>query len=245
MIFNYFDKPLELGLLNTGVGFAERFLCVLALVFAVLSAMTIHEFAHAYVALKCGDPTAKNFGRVTLNPVKHIHPAGFLMLLLVGFGWAKPVPVNPLRFKSRVRDEIFVSLAGIVTNLVAAFFSVAAAGLMLLLIQSNVAFFEVNKYWHLLAYLVLAFFWFFTTINICVALFNIIPVFPLDGFHVLENLLAAENGVVYFLRRYGMYILLGLILLGYFWWSPLDWYIGGGLNLIYRAFSKFWGIFGL
>ena len=243
MIFDYFRNPPSI--LNISTGIAEGVLCVLALTAAILMALSIHEFSHAYVAYKCGDDTARLLGRVTLNPIKHIDPMGFFMLLIAGFGWAKPVPVSPNRFKKRVRDDIFVSLAGVVTNLITAFFSVAILGLLQLLAKSNATFFESSKYWYLLFYLVFLFFTFFVMINIGLALFNIIPIFPLDGFHVLQNLLGADSRVVWFLRRYGMYILLGLIVLGMFMWTPLDWYIITLRGIINGWFIKFWGLFGL
>ena len=88
---------------------------------AILIGLTVHEWAHAYAAYRLGDPTARNLGRMTLNPLAHVDLFGFLMLLLVGFGWAKPVPVNPRNFKNYRRDDIIVSLAGIFTNVVIAF----------------------------------------------------------------------------------------------------------------------------
>ena len=88
---------------------------------AILIGLTVHEWAHAYAAYRLGDPTAKNLGRMTLNPLAHIDPIGFAMLLLVGFGWAKPVPVSPRNFKHYRRDDIIVSLAGITMNILIAF----------------------------------------------------------------------------------------------------------------------------
>ena len=90
---------------------------------AIIIGLTVHEWAHAFAADKLGDPTAKNLGRMTLNPFAHIDLFGFLCLLVVGFGWAKPVPVNPRNFKNYRRDDIIVSLAGIAMNLVVAFFA--------------------------------------------------------------------------------------------------------------------------
>lgn len=98
---------------------------------AIIIGLTVHEWAHAFAADKLGDPTAKNLGRMTLNPFAHIDLFGFLCLLVVGFGWAKPVPVNPRNFKNYRRDDIIVSLAGIAMNLVVAFlrrsFSISAS----------------------------------------------------------------------------------------------------------------------
>jgi Zn-dependent protease len=104
-LFQLFQNPLQL----------------LYILPAILIGMTVHEWAHAYAAYKLGDPTAKNLGRMTLNPIAHFDIFGFLCLLLVGFGWAKPVPINSRNFKHFRRDDIIVSLAGITMNLIVAF----------------------------------------------------------------------------------------------------------------------------
>ena len=85
---------------------------------AMLMSLVLHEVAHGYVAWRCGDPTAKMLGRLTLNPLKHLDPVGSLMILLVGYGWARPVPVNPLNYRNYRRDDLLVSLAGITMNLI-------------------------------------------------------------------------------------------------------------------------------
>jgi len=87
-------------------------------VFALLFSLILHEIAHGYVALWCGDPTAKMYGRLSLDPRKHLDPVGTVFLFALGVGWAKPVPVNPRNFKHSRRDDLFVSLAGIITNLI-------------------------------------------------------------------------------------------------------------------------------
>ena len=104
---------LILSLLNGNVAYALIFIT------ALLISLTIHEFAHALVATKLGDPTAKFEGRLTLNPIAHLDPVGTILLLLVGFGWGKPVPINPRYFKQN-SDEVKVALAGIVSNLILA-----------------------------------------------------------------------------------------------------------------------------
>ncbi len=170
---------------------------------AILIGLTVHEWAHAYAANRLGDPTAKNLGRMTLNPLAHIDPIGFAMLLLVGFGWAKPVPVTPRNFKNYRRDDIIVSLAGIVTNLVVAFlFSfVYVAGILKWGLATNEAFMSIIGS--------------IITINLTLAVFNLIPIYPLDGSHVAESLLMHKIPRVFmFLRQYGQIILLGLIISG-------------------------------
>ncbi len=170
---------------------------------AIIIGLTLHEWAHAYAAYRLGDPTARNLGRMTLNPLAHIDPIGFLMLLLIGFGWAKPVPVNPRNFKNYKRDDIIVSLAGIFTNLVVAFlFSfVYVAGILKWGLVTNEAFMSI--------------FGSIITINLALAIFNLIPIYPLDGSHVFETLLVRKIPRVFmFLRQYGQWILLALLISG-------------------------------
>jgi len=170
---------------------------------AILIGLTVHEWAHAYAAYRLGDPTARNLGRMTLNPLAHVDIFGFLMLLLVGFGWAKPVPVNPRNFKNYRRDDIIVSLAGIFTNVVIAFlFSfVYVAGILKWGLGTNEAFMSIVGS--------------IITINLALAIFNLIPIYPLDGSHVAESLFMAKIPRVFmFLRQYGKWILIALIIFG-------------------------------
>jgi Zn-dependent protease len=170
---------------------------------AIIIGLTVHEWAHAYAAYRLGDPTARNLGRMTLNPLAHIDPIGFIMLLVVGFGWAKPVPINPRNFKNYKRDDIIVSLAGIFINIITAFlFSfVYVAGVLKWGLGTNEAFMSI--------------FGSIITINLALAIFNLIPIYPLDGSHVLEALLIRKFPRFFmFLRQYGQWILLALLFTG-------------------------------
>ncbi len=168
---------------------------------AFVVALTFHECSHALAAYKLGDPTARNMGRLTLNPLKHLDLMGTLLLLLVGFGWAKPVPVNPRNYRNPKRDDIIVSLAGITSNILLAFL---ATPIYMLTIKhgSNIA---LVVSWFICA---------FIQTNIVLALFNLIPISPLDGSHVLEDLLLPVCGPKPFLwlRQYGRYLLIVVLI---------------------------------
>ncbi len=176
----------------------------------ILLAITVHESAHGWMAWKLGDPTAKNMGRLTLNPIKHLDPIGTLVFFLTQMiGWAKPVPVNPMYFKNPRRDMIWVSLAGPVSNILLA---VASAIVLRQIIgplstwHSSYAY--VMKPLLYMAYISIQ-------VNIGLAIFNLIPVPPLDGSKVLMGLLP-ENALSGYLKmeRYGFVILLLLIFTG-------------------------------
>jgi Zn-dependent protease len=165
----------------------------------LLVTITIHEFAHALVADRLGDPTPRLAGRLTLNPISHIDPIGFIMLLLVRFGWAKPVPINPYNFSDPRRGSLLVSLAGPLSNFLFAWI------LAILYRTLPIIYGEVVA--SILSYTI----W----INLALAVFNLIPIPPLDGSHILEYFLPPhqmENW--YRLQQYGFLILIAIILFG-------------------------------
>ncbi|MBR6012614.1 MAG: site-2 protease family protein [Selenomonadaceae bacterium] len=145
----------------------------------IIIAMVVHEFAHARVAYALGDFTPKLAGRLTLNPAAHVDPIGLLMLVIAHFGWAKPVQINPYNFQNPRRDEILVSVAGPAANLITAFITVI---FMALLYKMGV---EMSQGMRLVLSLIMI-------ININFAIFNMIPFPPLDGFHILQNVLPYE-----------------------------------------------------
>ena len=179
---------------------------------AVLLTLTIHEYCHAYAAYKLGDPTARNLGRLTLNPIKHIDPIGALCMLFFNFGWAKPVPINTRYLNNPKRDFAIVALAGPASNIVIAFFTVPVY-LSLFAIFKDVEF----KGAFALAFVqnVLNFFYVLHLVNIGIAIFNLIPIPPLDGSRILNVVLPAKT---YFaIMKYEKtiyYVLLGWLLLG-------------------------------
>ena len=166
----------------------------------LLFSITLHEYAHGRTALWLGDPTAQRMGRLSLNPLPHIDPFGAICLFLFNFGWAKPVPVNPAYFKNIRKGIILMSLAGPFSNLLAALLAGVLIRFILLPWQI---------YQTVLVYMVL--------MNIGLGIFNLIPIPPLDGSHVLENLLPlrADRGFRGF-KRYGPMALIGIILLDNF-----------------------------
>jgi Zn-dependent protease len=180
-----------------------------ALFFLIVIALTIslsfHEFGHAATAKWFGDDTAQRMGRLTLNPLAHIDPMGLLMVVFVGFGWAKPVPTNPNNFNSRWAD-FFVSAAGPGMNLLVAFVAVNfySAGIQL--------------GWEFLATVgARLFFFYLATINLILMIFNLIPLGALDGHYILPYFLSPRAAASYrdFNDRYGNMALMGLVLLSF------------------------------
>lgn len=169
-----------------------------ALIFTIiiLIALTIHEFAHAAAATLLGDPTPRLAGRLTLNPIKHVDPIGFIMLFLVRFGWAKPVPINPYNFKDPARGEMVVSFAGPASNFLAAF--IAARLIKVLYLATLTQGYYMG--------IVSDFIW----INLALAVFNLLPVPPLDGSHILEPFIPYEYRRIF--EQYGFFILIFLLI---------------------------------
>jgi len=167
----------------------------------LLYSVIFHELAHGWVAYKMGDPTAKRLGRLTLNPVKHLDVIGTLMLLIIGFGWAKPVPVNleNIPIDKRRKGIILVSAAGITANIICAFIA-----LLLLQLLAPGPEDIMYKILHLLAF-----------INILLAAFNLIPIPPLDGSKIIMGFAPESvNRVLYQIEPFGIIIVIGLLYLG-------------------------------
>ena len=168
----------------------------------LIFSLCFHEFSHGYIAFKLGDHTAARNGRLTLNPIAHLDPIGSLMILFVGFGWAKPVPVNPVNFSNPRVDMMKVAFAGPASNLLLAF----TGGLMMRL---------VNIFGLLQSEMFIQTLYFFIFINISLAVFNMIPVAPLDGSQIFGNMISKNNPeLAWKLQMYGPKILMGIILIG-------------------------------
>ena len=189
---------------QSGLPTSQILIAVCAYVLAIALALSLHEMSHGLVAYWCGDRTARAEGRLSLNPLKHLDPLGTICLFVTGFGWAKPVRVNPLKFRNFKRDMAFVSLAGIFTNLIIAFFfcPILMVGGQLLV--------SSNLFYNFVYY----FIEFIFTINISLAVFNMLPIYPLDGYKIVESFCKTENSFLVFMKRYSFVIFLVLAFTG-------------------------------
>lgn len=182
---------------------------IMLLIPPVLLALSAHECAHGWVAGRLGDPTARMLGRVTLNPIKHLDPVGTLAIFLTGlFGWAKPVPVNPRNFRDPTRAMMWVALAGPATNL---FLAAVFAGVFKVMVAYGGAGFASSSVTGPLFLMV----WISVRLNVALAIFNMLPLPPLDGSKVLTHLLPTDKAISFSkLEPYGFVILMVLIMTG-------------------------------
>ncbi|MBI4463214.1 MAG: site-2 protease family protein [Acidobacteria bacterium] len=210
-------------------------------IIAFLFAISFHESAHAWSANRFGDPTARLLGRISLNPVRHIDPIGTILFPLIGaisgapvFGWAKPTPVDTSRLRNPVRDHVYVAAAGPVSNFV------VAAGAVILLLALRFASPEAAQALAGLTgqgpfilgssamFPLVLLLYYVMFINVILAVFNLIPIPPLDGGHILEGLLPAGARAAFApVKQYGFFLLLAL-----FWF-------GGAMHMIFSPFLSF------
>lgn len=191
------------SLIYSDWSFQEKSIYFIAFLLCIVVALTLHEFAHAFAAVKSGDPTPKVFKRYSINPVRHIDLSGAICFLLLGFGWAKPVPVNTLNFKNHYKAKTFwVSISGVLTNLIVAFIF---TGLWYL--WQYTGFFGGFAFQFFLY-----FFSLMIQINLILFVFNLLPIYPLDGFNAIASFMRYENKFITFMRKYGVIILWGFLI---------------------------------
>lgn len=196
------------GYINGEGDFLTLLLSAIFIAVIVLIALSAHEFAHGFVAYKLGDPTARNLGRLTMNPAKHLDPMGTISMLLFGFGWAKPVPINTRYFRKPKRDMALSALAGPAMNLIISFVSLLVY-VILNVIFANVSFQSAFLY-NIVLYSVL-FFYDMHQLNLYLAVFNMLPVPPLDGSRILFIIL--PDRLYFGVMRYERYISMAIMIL--------------------------------
>lgn len=172
---------------------------ILAMLFIIFFILPLHEFAHAWAASKLGDNTAKNSGRLTLNPIVSFDMVGAVLLLLIGFGWAKPVPINPRNFKNPKRDTALTAVAGPLSNLIAA-------------LVGSIIYYAICAAVHSAPLIPYIFFSYYVEINISLAVFNLIPLPPLDGSKILGAFLS-DRAISNYYRYQNVIVIVVLIIL--------------------------------
>jgi len=215
------------------------FMALIYTLVAVVTALSVHEWAHAYSAYRLGDPTARNMGRMTIDPLKHLDPWGFFSMMLLGFGWAKPVPVNPNNLRHGRWGEIIVSSAGVFTNLLMAF--------LFTIIYVAVELYAPMAWW---SDMLINFSIAFISINLGLLVFNLLPIPPLDGYRVAKGLLIGKVrnlNLFWNIERYSgmilMVVLLVLPRMGVTFISDfMYWCVNGILSAFIRVAAALFGV---
>ncbi len=201
------------SLISSSMEFTDVIVYIISALAVVFLTMPIHEFAHAFVGVKLGDNTPRWQGRYTLNPFAHIDYFGALCIILFGFGWAKPVQINHNNLRNPKRDMAIVALAGPVSNLIVALISLIITNIIAVVYTAL----QLFSLYTVLSY-VISFFWFVAQINIYLAVFNLIPIPPLDGSRILTAILPYRY--YYKIMQYERFIYFGLLAM--LWFGVLD-----------------------
>jgi len=221
------------------------FMKLLASFLAVVVVLTMHEFAHAYVAYKCGDLTPKLRGRLSFNPLRHFDWVGLICFAFVGFGWAKPVPINPNNFRNYRKGLALTSCAGVVVNYLSAFLFFPLY-VLVAYYMPQIPF--LTEFLEAFTFYLFAF-----SLSFCV--FNLLPFYPLDGFNLFDALNKRRGKVYRFLRQYGYYILLFLIVESFVCnlfvdynmsfmdnFNILGWFMKFAVNIVGWPIQALWGL---
>lgn len=224
------------------ITFVDLLVGLFSAFFVIFVTMPVHEWAHAFTACKLGDPTAKYHGRLTLNPMAHIHWLGAVLVLLFGFGFAKPVPVNQRNFKHPKWGMALTALAGPLSNFIVGFFSflimvsISVAADRIVGVDQNVTLVYVLGY-------VSIFFYYAGYINLCLASFNLIPIPPLDGSRILFAVL--PDRIYYRIQAYERYIYLIVVFLAAFGMlsGPTQWIANQLSSFCYWIISSLFNLF--
>lgn len=217
----------------------------------IIIALSVHESAHGYIAYKMGDRTAYNLGRITLNPIKHLDPIGAIMMLLVGYGWAKPVPINTRNFKNPKRGMALTALAGPVSNIILSIIGSIVFGLIVIIAQnteiliftSPYAVYRItdNEILFNIFFIALRFINYFVYMNLVLAVFNLIPVPPFDGSRIFSSFLPTKwyFGIMKY-ERYMLIIVIGIsfVCSRVFGFSPFAWVAENAQNALFSLIFK-------
>lgn len=221
-------------LFNSTHSFVYILIYIFAYIMALCIAMSFHEFSHAFIAKTQGDYTATALKRCTLAPHAHIDIKGLICLLLFRFGWAKPVPIDERNFKNGKLSKFLVSIAGIVMNLL---LGTVFLFIYVLILKISPSFYDENLYGNALElFLIIS-----VQLNFSLAFFNLIPIYPLDGFRIIETFASYDSKFVEFMKRYSFVIYIIFIVSGLY--SYYYYYTANQLiNLLIKLFTKILGV---